>query len=270
MHSADGAYKALREILKRCDKAGEKYCGFAAGDPVENFETIAAKLRAKPLVVTDEFGYLHDHLRRLRRRDPRLALRNVRGGFRGRPAASQLWTLLAAPAATSADKAAAKKAVIERIKEARSRKPAPRLPVRQPLRGLQRCDVHRRLPPKDAASWPAATAKADKRAPYFGRAWAWGSVQCARNSWTVRDEDAYTGPFNRRTAAPVLVRRQLLGPGHELRGGRLLGEAPAEQPPAVQHELGPHRLRHVGLRDDRDRQLPAQGHAARQGQGLSG
>ena len=47
-------------------------------------------------------------------------------------------------------------------------------------------------------------SKADARAPYFGRAWGWGTVQCARNTWTVRDEDAYTGPWTRHTAAPVL------------------------------------------------------------------
>ena len=28
---------------------------------------------------------------------------------------------------------------------------------------------------------------------------------CARKTWTVQDEDAYRGPFNQRTAAPVLV-----------------------------------------------------------------
>jgi hypothetical protein len=28
---------------------------------------------------------------------------------------------------------------------------------------------------------------------------------CARNTWTVRDEDAFRGPFNKRTKAPVLV-----------------------------------------------------------------
>ncbi|MGH3238960.1 MAG: alpha/beta hydrolase, partial [Spirillospora sp.] len=60
------------------------------------------------------------------------------------------------------------------------------------------------LHPKNAGQWPALTAASDKRAPYFGRAWGWSSVQCARDSWTVRDEDAYTGPFNRRTNAPVL------------------------------------------------------------------
>ncbi|HET9518245.1 MAG TPA: alpha/beta hydrolase, partial [Actinoplanes sp.] len=58
--------------------------------------------------------------------------------------------------------------------------------------------------PKSAA-WPGAANAADRRAPYFGRLWNWGTVQCARDTWTVRDEDAYTGPFDRSTAAPVLL-----------------------------------------------------------------
>ena len=204
MHSADGAYRALREILKRCDKAGEEYCSFAAGDPVKNFETIAQKLRAKPLVITDEFGsfevtyatFVGIVLS---------ALYDTYAGDNVTGLASEVWTLPAAPAATSADKAVAKKAVVERIKEARNRKPGRDFPYYNDFEAFSGVMCTDGLHPKDAESWPAATAKADKRAPYFGRAWAWGSVQCAGESWTVRDEDAYTGPFNRRTAAPVLV-----------------------------------------------------------------
>jgi hypothetical protein len=59
--------------------------------------------------------------------------------------------------------------------------------------------------PVDGASWPKAAARADQRATYFGRAWAWASAQCARDHWTVRDEDAYTGPFTKRTPHPVLI-----------------------------------------------------------------
>ncbi len=60
------------------------------------------------------------------------------------------------------------------------------------------------LHPRDADRWPAATAARDRQAPYFGRSWGWIDVQCAREAWTVRDEDAYLGPFHRRTQAPVL------------------------------------------------------------------
>ncbi len=57
----------------------------------------------------------------------------------------------------------------------------------------------------NAASWPAAAAAADRRTKYFGAFYAWLTVQCARNTWTAQDQDVYRGPFDRRTAAPVLV-----------------------------------------------------------------
>jgi hypothetical protein len=37
-------------------------------------------------------------------------------------------------------------------------------------------------------------------------------VQCARSTWTAHDEDVYRGPFDRRTAAPVLVIGNLWDP----------------------------------------------------------
>jgi pimeloyl-ACP methyl ester carboxylesterase len=64
----------------------------------------------------------------------------------------------------------------------------------------------------DAAEWPAAAAAADRRTPYFGAEGAWDTVQCARNTWTARDEDVYRGPFGHRTAAPVLVLGNLWDP----------------------------------------------------------
>ncbi|HET9519236.1 MAG TPA: alpha/beta fold hydrolase, partial [Actinoplanes sp.] len=53
LRSADGSYRALIDILRRCDAAGELYCPFAAGDPVRNFDTIARTLRAAPIVIDD-------------------------------------------------------------------------------------------------------------------------------------------------------------------------------------------------------------------------
>ena len=59
--------------------------------------------------------------------------------------------------------------------------------------------------PATAEEWVPASAAADAAAPGFGPLWTWASAPCASSTWTVRDEDAYTGPFTRRTAAPVLV-----------------------------------------------------------------
>jgi len=56
--------------------------------------------------------------------------------------------------------------------------------------------------PDRAADWADADA-ADRRDPYFGRAWIWGSSICA--SWPGVDEDRFTGPYSPDTANPVLV-----------------------------------------------------------------
>ncbi|BCJ46257.1 peptidase [Actinoplanes ianthinogenes] len=202
LRSADGAYRALREILKRCDAAGEKYCVFAAGDPVANFDLIAQKLRKKPLVITDETGSYT------------ITYADFVGGILGdlydtgagdwvTQDAQYIYTLLTSSSA--ADKAAARTALAKRIKDARARKPARDFPYENGFEAFSGVDCTDALHPKDANLWPALMAKADKRAPYFGRAWGWSTAQCARNTWTVRDEDAYTGPWTRRTAAPVLI-----------------------------------------------------------------
>jgi len=59
--------------------------------------------------------------------------------------------------------------------------------------------------PRNAEAWPGYARSADRRAKYFGRAWTWWTSPCAKATWTAHDEDAYRGPFDRRTAAPVLV-----------------------------------------------------------------
>ena len=201
LRSADGAYRALREILKRCDQAGEKYCAFAAGNPVANFETIAQKLRQKPLVVGDEgdtftityadfvSGILGD-------------LYDIGAGDWVTQDAQYIWTLLTSPSAAA--KNTARAALADRIRNARA-KAGRDFPYDNGYETFTGVDCTDALHPKDAALWPALMVKADKRAPYFGRAWGWATSPCARNTWTVRDEDAYTGPWNRHTAAPVLI-----------------------------------------------------------------
>jgi pimeloyl-ACP methyl ester carboxylesterase len=57
--------------------------------------------------------------------------------------------------------------------------------------------------PDSYAAWSAAGAAADAAFGYFGRIWTWASSICAE--WPRADSDRYIGPFNRRTANPVLV-----------------------------------------------------------------
>jgi len=194
MHSADGAYRALREILTRCDQAGETYCAFSAGDPVENFDIIARKLRAKPLVITDESGTYT------------ITYADFVGGVLGimyAPDAGDIVTQILADI-WAALNGGSTTAVVDRIRAARSGRGYD-FPYQNGFEAFSGVTCTDGLHPSDAGTWPAAAARRDRQAPYFGRIWAWVTSQCARNTWTVRDEDAYRGPFNRRTAAPVLV-----------------------------------------------------------------
>ena len=56
--------------------------------------------------------------------------------------------------------------------------------------------------------WPLAAAFADRVTPYFGASWAYISQACA--TWPARDLDRYAGPFDRKTAAPLLLANMVL------------------------------------------------------------
>jgi pimeloyl-ACP methyl ester carboxylesterase len=204
MRSPDGAYKALREILVRCDKAGGLTCEFAAGDPVKNFDVTAQRLKAKPLVLDDpDLGQstvtYADFIGLMLG-----VLYSPNGYLDVVSTAQQLYVMTEPPAKTSAAaRKAATKKLVGQIRKARQLGYG--FPYFNDLDAFASVECTDTLAARDAGQWPALAAAADKRAPYFGSPWGWSSVWCASNTWTVQDEDAYRGPFNRRTVAPVLV-----------------------------------------------------------------
>jgi len=205
LRSADGAYRALHEILVRCDKAGGKLCSFAGGDPIANFATVAKRLKAKPLVITDpQVGQVRvtyaDFIGGVLS-----ALYAPTGYLAVTDYAEQLYVLTEPPAGVSdAARARARAALAARIRAARATHPGRDFPYDNSIDAFTGVTCTDGLHPRDAGLWPALTARADARAPYFGRAWGWSDAFCARDTWTVRDEAAYLGPFTRRTSAPVL------------------------------------------------------------------
>ncbi|MEV4640896.1 alpha/beta hydrolase [Actinoplanes sp. NPDC049548] len=186
--SAQGAERALRRILTLCDKAGESRCAFAAGDPVRRFATLAGRLRARPVTLEGVkvtyatfIGYVLTSLYAADAPDQVTGL------------ARDLWALTSTHASAS-EVAAAASSVQGRA-----------FPYDNSLDAYAAVMCTDGRHPAKVASWPAKVAKAAERAPYFGPAWAWASAPCARDIWQVRDEDAYTGPFTRRTRNTVLV-----------------------------------------------------------------
>jgi hypothetical protein len=85
------------------------------------------------------------------------------------------------------------------------------------------------LNPRTVRSHARWAARADAVAPDFGPSWTWAYAPCADATWTVRDEDAYRGPFDRATARPVLVIGNLWDPAtnydNAVRTAGILGNA---------------------------------------------
>lgn len=59
------------------------------------------------------------------------------------------------------------------------------------------------LNPRRERKWAAAADTAERTGRWFGRVWTWFSGACAR--WPGDDSDAYRGPFDLETSAPLLV-----------------------------------------------------------------
>ena len=198
MGSAAASYRALHELLELCQRAGRSRCSFANTNTPARFARLAARLRAHPLrlaapgVKATTFTY------------PKLITYteqwlHLPSGYRGLFADLTGLARLTGPGGGGPGRAALVRALLRRHPAVR---PGPFDTLLEAESGVLCADG---LHAADAASWPAAAAAADRRTKYFGAFYAWLTVQCARNTWTARDQDVYRGPFDRRTAAPVLV-----------------------------------------------------------------
>jgi pimeloyl-ACP methyl ester carboxylesterase len=223
--SGEGAAKALDEILLRCEKAGPEYCRLAGyGDPQDLFAQIKASLREEPLDLVDpETGEVF-----LTFTYPVL-ISFLLGDLYAPIAAdfvdmdlSLVWELLQEPAEPGTEAAArqdaARQGLVERFRTQQDQAKAADVTEAEQREALGFAFPYDNSPeaflsvlctdsrnPVYASSWPGHADRADARAPDFGRSWTWGSAPCAQQTWTVRDEDAYTGTFTKATANPVLV-----------------------------------------------------------------
>jgi pimeloyl-ACP methyl ester carboxylesterase len=199
MGSAAASDRVLTELLKLCQQAGQSKCSFANANTEASYAALAAKLRTHSLrltapgikpstfsyaeMIADTEHWLH-------------APNGYKGLFPELTALAQL----TAPGGGGSGHAALVRALLQ-LHQAVQGGPAPANQL-EAQSGAQCADT---LNAENASSWPAAASAADQHAKYFGAYYAWVSVQCARTTWTVSDPDVYLGPFDHRTAAPVLV-----------------------------------------------------------------
>lgn len=193
------SYRALHELLLRCQGVGPARCAFASADTSARYDQLANQLKAHPLrlaapgtaattftyanLVSTTEHWLHDP-----------------DGYLGLFADLTDLARLVAPGGAGADHDAIVRDLLSRHP---ATPPAPGYDNTLEAQDGEACTDA--LHAADAASWPAQAAAADGDGKYFGAYYAWISVPCARNTWTAVDDDVYRGPFNRRTAAPVLV-----------------------------------------------------------------
>jgi pimeloyl-ACP methyl ester carboxylesterase len=215
IRSGEGAAKALHEILVRCGAQGPTYCNFASrGDPLANYAKIITTLKRGPIVIPD-FGFELSYATLVS-----FLLGDMYAPFGSVFVDSDLTLVYDAVLATNpAARAAAAKGLAARVAKAKAGSTAAaaarakgkdlafpyEFPYNNSPEAFQSVLCTDGLNPPDAAKWAGYADNADKTAPDFGRIWTWASAPCASKTWTVKDEDAYRGPFTHRTVNPVLV-----------------------------------------------------------------
>jgi pimeloyl-ACP methyl ester carboxylesterase len=189
--SEQGAYKTLQGFLSLCDQGGPN-CAFSDGNPKQRYDRLAKRLLAKPAELPDGEGGTFT----VTYQDLVITTLGALYSVFDWPDLADFLQALDT-ASDPALAAASLKALHIRLN---MREDPPYQQVLEGFAGVWCADGDN---PAKFSAWAKAARAADRRYPYFGRAWNWGSSICA--VWPGHDNDAYKGPFNRRTANAVLV-----------------------------------------------------------------
>jgi len=194
LRSEDGAYATLQQFLTLCDDGGDR-CAFSAGDPRRRYHRLAHRLVDDPVQLPGGGRFTYNAL-----------VSTTLGAMYGPGAWPSLARLLRTLSRESRPVLVAHRlrALHEALAEAGAGIGRPlragRAQVVEGFAGVTCSDTDN---PETGQAWATAAARGDRRSPYFGRAWIWGSSICA--VWPGADEDRFTGPWSRPTASPVLV-----------------------------------------------------------------
>lgn len=226
LRSGEGAARALDEILRRCQKAGPKYCALAAqGSPQRIYAKLMAALKKNALPVTDpDTGEFYFDLTYPVLVDFLLQDLYSPDGYLSVDAdLTYAWSLLRERtkpgSTTAAQRNRARRGLVAKSRTARAAQGAQErnraqrrstlndfaFPYDNSPEAFQTVLCTDGRNPANAGNWPIYANRANSTAPGFGPLWTWGSAPCASNTWSVRDNDAYTASFTHRTFAPVLV-----------------------------------------------------------------
>ena len=206
IRSAEGAQKALDKALALCDAAGTDYC-LNAGHAKQNYLAAVAKLKAKPLKLLDIDGSTYDYTYAM-------FVADLLGTLYAQSYAPETVDGLINMVLTSKDATGtAQRTALKRLQALRTtlaaKTAAPKgfgFPYDNGFEAFSAVLCTDSLNAYSPGVWNGQIeARVKSGGGDFARAWGWESVQCARQYWTSRDEDAYRGPFTKTTANPVLV-----------------------------------------------------------------
>ncbi|MEU4599708.1 alpha/beta hydrolase [Nocardia sp. NPDC023988] len=188
---AVGIAETFDAFLRECSAAGPR-CAFSAGDPKLKWLALAERARHAPILLDGTpwtFSQVVTAAGSLSRPDTYADLANL---------LQQLFD-----AATSAPTL-----VPDSLFD-----PAYPANRAEAFYAIQCADS---MVPTEPAAYSRVAAVEDLHNPYFGRTAVFNAMPCA--FWPARDADRYTGPWNRQTAAPILVMNSRYDPATPLHG----------------------------------------------------
>lgn len=198
-----GMTEAFDYLLRECTAAGPA-CAFSSGDPKAKWAALTAKARVRPLVIQGDDGpetWTYS------------AIINAVGdlsqpeGYRDIAVLMQKLydasTAVSATAASTVDGASARSVTGEQYLANRD----------EAFNAIQCSDS---VFPTDPAVYSRAAVTEDQKVPYFGRIGVFDMMSCA--FWKGHDTDRYTGPWNRKLSAPILVLNARYDPSTPLAG----------------------------------------------------
>ncbi|APE33247.1 hydrolase [Nocardia mangyaensis] len=189
---ADAMAETFETFLRDCVAAGPR-CAFAAGDPKLKWIALAGRARIAPIVVDGESLTYQQIV--------------TAAGSLARPEFyPDLAVLLQKlfDASTGLPPALVPDAVF------------PEEPNDNRVEAFYSIQCADSTVPTDPAVYSRVAATEDLRVPWFGRTAVFNATPCA--FWPATDADRYTGPWNRRTAAPILVLNSRFDPATPLHG----------------------------------------------------
>ena len=191
-----GAAKTLGAFLELCGRAGAARCAFSAGTPAgtrAKFAALLSRLRTHPRPGMSYAELVSTTLQGL--------YESTAGWSAMAKTLQNAWTDGASPGSHAQDRSPSPAALSTPISPLASTAPAQshRYSGQEQLLAIV-CSESPNPPP---AAFPGLGAFASRRSGVVGPLLAWLSEPCA--SWPAVAADRYAGPWNRRTANPVLV-----------------------------------------------------------------